>query len=222
MWRVHLALQLAKRPELNERQARIILDAISLSSPEFFANIAGGKLKLMFLKMYFDISALPLKKRKTSFRTASPNDKSDLWRTHLALFLVKRTELNEWQKRLFGCLSLPMLEYFCKCSVATLLERKMPETLYSFQQQIVDASLKSAKIFATLGDGSESVKRGVTYARSVLLKSINYKPLSDSSPYNSGLTVHLVAEMELMRGALASVQRNLIGARCTVLAMALM
>jgi len=37
LWNVHLALLLVKSPELNERQVRIILDAISLSTPEFFA-----------------------------------------------------------------------------------------------------------------------------------------------------------------------------------------
>jgi hypothetical protein len=137
LWRVHLALQFVKRPELNEGQVRIILDAISLSSSEFFtatndasaektkaddalqyttsarcipknkaaelfANMGGGKAEDDILKKYNDISALPLKKRKASFRNASSKTKADLWRTHLALFLVRLPGLNEWQKeRLF-------------------------------------------------------------------------------------------------------------------------
>ena len=36
LWKVHLALQLVKHPELDQRQLRVILDAISRSSPELF------------------------------------------------------------------------------------------------------------------------------------------------------------------------------------------
>lgn len=46
-------------------------------------------------------------------RNTSSNDKSDLWRIHLALFLVKRTELNKWQKVIIlAAMSLITAEYF--------------------------------------------------------------------------------------------------------------
>ena len=38
LWQVHLSLHLVKHPGLNESQVRLILDAISLSSPEFFTS----------------------------------------------------------------------------------------------------------------------------------------------------------------------------------------
>jgi len=38
LWKVHLALQLVEHPNLKPRQVRIVLDLISLSSPEFFAT----------------------------------------------------------------------------------------------------------------------------------------------------------------------------------------
>ena len=40
--KVHLALQLVKHPEFSEQQVRIILNAISLSTPELFADCKGA------------------------------------------------------------------------------------------------------------------------------------------------------------------------------------
>jgi hypothetical protein len=136
-WRVHVALYLVKRPNLNKSQRRIILDALFMASlaittndfsetaeknealhslrqrarkafrknevAEIFANIGDRKAEDDLLQKYKDISALPMKKRKDVFRKASAKDKSDLWKTHLALYLVKHPELNEWQKEtVFG------------------------------------------------------------------------------------------------------------------------
>jgi hypothetical protein len=218
LWRVNLALQLVQSPDLNKQQKRVILDAISLSSSEFFAasgdkskkiradsalqtlrrqalnafsnsqafelfaNIA-GKTEADILKMYYDVSALSLKKRKASFRNASSNDKSDLWRTHLALFLVKRPELNEWQKEIIlAAISLVTPEYFEVRPSNPAWRIKVREPLRFLEAQIVNAfSLEDgAKIFATLGDDTELAKSSA----SVLLRSINYKQLSDSGSYN--------------------------------------
>ncbi|HEX5883135.1 MAG TPA: bacteriocin fulvocin C-related protein [Pyrinomonadaceae bacterium] len=44
-WRVHLALQLVKYPNLSGPQVRVILDAISLSTPEFFVAASSASLK---------------------------------------------------------------------------------------------------------------------------------------------------------------------------------
>jgi hypothetical protein len=219
LWKVHLALQLVKRPELNERQVRIILDAISLSTPEFFAaggdtpakkfradealaslkrgalgafpngeaaelfaTLAGEKTEADILKMYYDISALPLKKRRASFINASANDKSDLWRTHLALFLVKRPDLNERQiETILAALSLTTPEYFEVLSNDPAWKEKVRDPSRALEGQIITAFPleEAAKIFATLGDDAELAKRNAA----VLLKNINYRPLSDSGPY---------------------------------------
>jgi len=218
LWRIHIALQLVKRPKLNGRQVRILLDAISISSSEFLAtgtpanngkadvfqalrrrafaafpkkeaaDIFAGSEKTEddILKMYYDISALPLTERKASFRNASANDKSSLWRTHLALFLVKRPELNEWQKEIIlTAMSLATPEYFEVGPKSPAWRTKVRDPLRSLEEQILAAFSfeDGAKIFANLGNYTEVVKRTPTHAWPVLLSSINYKQLSDSGPY---------------------------------------
>ena len=237
LWKIHLALQLVKHPELDQRQKRVILDAISLSSPEFFrtsnhksaqkakadhaleslkaralrafardqaaelfANIGGGKTEADILKMYSDISALPLKKRRSSFRNVGPNDQSDLWRTHLALFLVKRQDLNEWQKAIIlSAMSLATPEFFQTRSTDSAWKTKVRDPSRALEAQIVSAfSLEDgAKIFATLGDDEDLAKSSA----SVFLNRINYKPLSDSGPYKQWTNTRFAQEMELERSS---------------------
>jgi hypothetical protein len=216
---------------------RVILDAISLSRPEFFTttnlrptektkadhsleslrrraldafpsdqaaelfgNIADAKAEADLLKMYYDISALPLKKRKASFRNASANDKSSLWKTHLALFLVKRAELNEWQKAIIlAAMSLATPEYFEIRSIDSAWKAKVRDPSRALEGQIVNAfSLEEgAKIFATLGDDADLAKSSA----SVFLNRINYKPLSDSGPYKQWTSRFEGQEMALERGS---------------------
>jgi len=183
--RVYLSLQLVRHPDLDQRQVRIILDAISLSSPEastLFANVAIGKAEEDILRMYYDISALPLKKRKASFRNASAKNKSDLWRTQLALFLARHPELNQRQQDvILSAMSLATPDYFEVRSSDPAWNEKVQVPSRSLEEQIVRAFVltDAAKIFATLGDEEKSANS----SRSVLLKSINYKPLSDSGPF---------------------------------------
>jgi hypothetical protein len=212
LWKLHLALQLVKHRELDQRQVRIILDAISLSSPEFFTttthgptkkskadkdlgslrrralgaftnkqavelfgNIVDAKDEADILKMYYDLSALPLKKRKASFRNALADDKSDLWRTHLALFLVKRPELNDWQKAIIlAAMSLATPEFFAIRSTDSDWKAKVRDPSRYLEAQILNVFSfeDGAKIFATLGEDAELAQSSV----SVFLKSINYTP----------------------------------------------
>ena len=153
---------------------------------ELFANIVGGKADDDILKMYYYVSALPLKERKAAFRNASSKNKSDLWRTHLALFLIKRPELNEWQKEIIlTAMSLATPEYFEVRPNSTAWQTKVREPLRSLEEQIFVAfSFKDgAKIFATLGNDTEAAMLTPAHSGSVLLSSINYKQLSDSGPY---------------------------------------
>jgi hypothetical protein len=216
-WKIFLALQLVKHRELDQRQQRVILDALSLStSPEqvralraladdqgaeLFTNIGGGKTEADILKMYSDISALPLKKRRSFFRNASPNDKRDLWKTHLALFLVKRQNLNEWQKTIIlSAMSLCTSEYFEIRSGDPLWKTKVRDPARALEAQIVNAfSMEDgAKIFATLGDDADLVKSSA----SVFLHRTNYKPLSDSGPYKRWtLSKFAGQDVELERGS---------------------
>jgi hypothetical protein len=218
VWRIHIALQLVKRPKLNGQQARILLDAISLSSSEFlstgtpanngkadalealkrraFAAFSKEEAAAIFaesektdddiLKKYYDISALPLTERKASFRNASSNDKSNLWRTHLALFLVKRPELNEWQKEvILAAVSLATPEYFEVGPKNPTWRTKVQDPLRSLEEQILAAFSfeDGAKIFATLGDDTEAAKRIPARTGSFSLSGVTYKQLSDSGPY---------------------------------------
>jgi hypothetical protein len=220
---LRLALRLVKRPDLNKRQQRIILDALSLSSSEFFAasgeipakkakaddalqalrrralavfpknevadlfaKSAVGKAEHDILRLYYDMSALPLKERKTSFRNVSSNDKSELWRTHLALFLVKRPELDEWQKEIIlAAISFATPEHFDVLPSNPAWKAMVRVPLRSLEEQIVAAFSfeDGAKIFATLGDDTEAAKHTPSFSASVLLNSISYKQLSDSGPY---------------------------------------
>ena len=234
LYRVHLALQLVKRPHLNDRQVRVILDLMSLASPEFFksndtpsrkskanevlqsltrraqgafptgeaaelfAKVQGGKTEDDILRMYYDMSSLPLKRRKASFRIASSSDKSDLWRTHLALFLVKRSALSSRQTEvILFAMSLATPEHFEVQSSDPSWKVKVREPLRSLEEQIVSAfSLEEgSKIFATLGDDTELAKSNT----SVLLRSINYKPQSDSGPLNRWTYTRLQGPMEVER-----------------------
>ena len=129
-------------------------------------------------KMYYAMSTLPVGEVKALFRNASSNDKSELWRTHLTLFLAKRPELNERQKRIIlSAMSLATPEFFEMRSSDLSWKVKVQDPLRSLEEQIASAfSRKDAvKIFATLGDDTESVNCGTTYPGSVLLKNINYQ-----------------------------------------------
>lgn len=203
-WKVHVALQLVRRRELNDRQQRIILDALSSSdfaalpalrrralaafpkkeAANLFANVAGAKADDDLLSLYSDLSALPLKERKATFRNASSTSKSDLWRTHLALFLVKDPKLNEWQKEIIlTAMSLVSPGYFEVRSNSPAWKEKVRDPLRSLEQEILSAFSfeDGAKIFATLGGDTEAAKRT---SGSFMLSGINYKQLSDSGPYN--------------------------------------
>ena len=231
LWKVHLALQLVKHPKLNPRQVRIVLDLISLSSPEFFAtntpaekakadeaiellkrralrafpnsdaaklfaSISDSKTEAEILKQYYDISALPIKSRKAAFRSVSPNDKSNLWRTHLALFLVKRGDLSEWQRQvILSAISIATPDYFAVRSSDPAWETKVREPSRQLEQQIASAFVleDAAKIFATLGDDAVVAKSGA----SVLLKNINYNTLNDSRFYKRWTTTRL-SEQDMM------------------------
>ena len=149
--------------------------------PQQVRIILGRKADEDILKLYYDISALPLKKRRASFRSLSPNVKSDLWKTQLAIVLVKR-QLNELQKAvILSAMSLVTPEFFAVRSSDPAWKTKVQEPSRSLEERIVSAFSweDASKIFAKLGAEAESAN----ITASVLL-NINYKPLSDSGPFN--------------------------------------
>lgn len=137
-------------------------------------------------KMYYAVSTLPVRDAKALFRNASLNDKSELWRTHLTLFLTKHPELNERQKEIIlAAMSLATPEFFEVRSSNPEWKAKVGEPLRSLEEQIASGfSRKDAvKIFATLGDNTESANCSAIYVGPVLLEKINYMPLSDSGSH---------------------------------------
>jgi len=126
---------------------------------------------------YYELSALPVKETKAWFRNASPNEKSELWRTHLALFLVTHPELNERQKKVvLAGMSLVTPEFFEIRSSDPGWKAKVGEPLRALEEQITRAfsPRDAAKIFVTLSSHTESANCAAGYADSVLLKSVNY------------------------------------------------
>jgi hypothetical protein len=218
LWKMHLAMQLVNHSEFNKEQVQVIFDAISVLTPEFFAdtygtptdgakanealalltrravnaftseqaaelfvNVAGAAAADDNLNMYYALSALSVRKRRVAFRNASPDTKSTLWRTHLALFFVKR-ELTEWQKQVIWSASLLATpEYFRIKSGDPDYEAKVRQPNYSIEEQIFNAFSMddAAKIFATLGDDQESAQTNA----SLLLKNMNYEPFRYFGPY---------------------------------------
>lgn len=215
LWRVHLALFLVKRPELSQGQKGIVLDAISLASPEFFtgmtgrpearskgedamrslsqralsafpkdeaaeifANLGGGKVEDDLLQKYNQISALAMKQRKAAFRSTSTVDKSNLWRTHLALFLARRSDLNELQKEIV----------LTAMSVATprVFELRADRTaLHALEDRAIVAFTREdgAKIFATLGDDAPATTSNVDQGNPAPSRTVANLQTNGTGPY---------------------------------------
>lgn len=151
---------------------------------DLFDNLNDGQSEQEILKNYYELSALTLKGRKASFRRAAANNKSVLWRTHFALYLINHPELNEGQKEtILAAMSLATPDYFAVLSNSPDWKTKVRERSRLLENQIVAAfSLdEAAKIFATLGDDTQAAKPDPASSSPALLKSVNYKPLGDSS-----------------------------------------
>jgi hypothetical protein len=135
------------------------------------------------LRTYYVLSNLPINETKASFRNASAKNKSDLWRTHLALSIVNHPELNERQRKvILAAISLATPEFFEVRSTDSDWTAKVQEPLHSLEEQIINLFTvnDAIRIFANLQDSPEILKCGATFERSIL-KTVNYKP-----PINSG------------------------------------
>lgn len=170
-----------------------------------FGNVATERSEQEIIRKYYDLSSLSLKGRRASFRRASPAEKSGLWRTHLALVLVRRPELNEWQKDIIlATILLLTPEHYEVPSSSPEWKTKVREPSRLLEQQITLAfsSDDAAKIFTTLGDNTEAAKNSPIPAGSLSLKSINYQPVSDSGPYNQWIHSRFSAQdVELEQSA---------------------
>jgi hypothetical protein len=136
------------------------------------------------LRLYYQLSALPIKETKAWFRNASPNNKSYLWRTHLALFLVTHPELHERQKKVvLAAMSFATPEFFEMRPTDPGWKEKVSDPLRSLEVQVISAFSRNdaAKIFATLNDDIEALNGSTACAGSISLRNIDSKQLADSS-----------------------------------------
>jgi hypothetical protein len=124
LFRLHLALQLVKRPNLSKDQTDLILEAILAVGPDFydpagdransknfaqnvqaraglifspqevfeiFANLGGNQGDIDLFQKYAKVTASNFAiERRQDFSRLSPQDKSTVMRTHLALQMAKR------------------------------------------------------------------------------------------------------------------------------------
>jgi hypothetical protein len=221
--RIHLALYLARQPELNEDQKQVILEGMSFATPERYAMTSdspdwkanvegplrqfGGRILALFSKdegarvfatlgppepqdelfqKYRDVSSLSMAKRRTEFSNDSPKNRSDLFRTHLALYLAMHPELNAEQGKLIleaMSLATPTL-YDVRPDILNS-RTKLEERLRPFEDRMLALFSKdeAAKVFAMLGEP---------------------EPHSVSSPQSSSIT------KELRRGEWKNRGRNFL------------
>jgi hypothetical protein len=191
LWRIHLALTVAKRPELNREQRELILDAISLATPELFAisaenpiwktkvdeplqllrqralrayskqeaanifaNIGNDEIEKTILDAYLAISTLSLAERKELFAKANSKVKSDLWRVHLALYLVNRADLNHEQREVIldaMLLATPELFSLSPSDPQWKTQVDKPLQLVSERARAVFSKSEGAELFTMLG-----------------------------------------------------------------------
>lgn len=200
LWRIRLALSLANRSELSGEQQDVILEAISLATPELFsitsespqwkaqvdeplkslmqralkaypkkeaaaifANISDDKAELTLLQKHRDFSSLSLAERKELFEKLNSEEKSDLWRFHLALYLAHHPNLNREQRKvILDGMSLATPEFFSLSPDNPLWKVQVEQPLQLLNQRALAVFSKSegAEIFNALG-GQESFQSGL-------------------------------------------------------------
>lgn len=107
------------------------------------------------LQKYRDVSTLPMENRRVAFSKSSPQDKSDLFRIHLALYLAKHPELNGDQKQvILEGISVATPERYEMRSNDPQWKAQAEEPFRQFQTRALAlfSRAEAARIFATLGE----------------------------------------------------------------------
>ncbi len=105
------------------------------------------------LQKYRNLISLTMPLRKTGFRRASPNDKNELWRIHLALYLAHHPELStEQSKAIVDALAFLTPALFEESSDSRVWETRAWIKVFEGRVRAVFSTDVGAKIFATLGD----------------------------------------------------------------------
>jgi hypothetical protein len=178
---------------MNEAQKQLILESMSLTTPELygaprspdekarvdelmsqlqnrmltvfgreelariFGTLGAPEAQDDLFRKYRTISGVSMSSRRAAFGGATPEDKSDLWRTHLALYLARHPELNSAQgQTILDAMSLASPEFFL------IPPDKVQDHVTMFENRVQElfSRIEAGKIFATLGesDPSQTVK----------------------------------------------------------------
>jgi hypothetical protein len=180
----------ANRVEIVEADPHPLQDYQALSScaglgkSNVFTTSSASEVSA--LQKYNAMSALAMDQRKAAFRNASIVEKSELWRTHLALFLNKRPQLSELQKDVvLAAMALATPDWFEARSGAD--KRRVDVRLRSLEERIVAAFSKEdrVRIFATLGGEPAPCASTPDQRNTVLPNTINDNETTHLSPFNS-------------------------------------
>jgi hypothetical protein len=193
LWKVHLAVFLARHTALSNQQQEVLLAGISLATPELFQvqkndpawkskvdeplkSLAGRAVQLFskeeaaeifaqiptqvlqgddeLLQTYSALKALSMAERKMMFRNAPPKGRSDLWKLHLALSLLKYPGLTPAQQQIIlEGISLASAELF-ESGIKEGLQTKTEIQLQAFTNRVKQFFPKAegAQIFGQLGE----------------------------------------------------------------------
>jgi hypothetical protein len=151
-------------------------------SSAFTTSSASG---VSAMQKYNTVAALPMDQRKAVFRKASSKEKSELWRTHLALLLNKRPDLSELQKNVvLAAMALATPDWFQARSDAN--KSRVDVRLRSLEERIIAIFSKEdrVRIFATLGGEAAQCASTPDRRSTVLLNPINYNDTSTFGSFN--------------------------------------
>jgi hypothetical protein len=194
LWRLHLALAIARRPALQPGQQQVILEAISLATPELFeisrsdaswqqvvdeplqrlrshalevfskeqaaeilAQVPAQSEKYLqddVVESYASLDSLPMGERKSLVSRVSAQRKSDLWRLHLSLALIRTPNLrHDQQAVILSAIALAAPAFFDLRDKDPDWKSKIEGPLKVLQVSalIVFSKDEASKIFATLG-----------------------------------------------------------------------
>jgi hypothetical protein len=196
LFKLHLVLQLVKRPNLAKDQKDLIFESISTLTPnaydknnpekleksrrdgellgqkakalfskqeffEIFANLGGGTVEINLLRKYLDVSALSVLERKDVFRKESAQDKSNLWRVHLAFHLAKQSGLNSRQMEIIFeaiIFATPEIYEISRDSSEWRVKVHEPIQLFTIRALEVFSKDEVAEIFSNLGGKKPSLR----------------------------------------------------------------
>lgn len=140
---------------IKQFQGRVLYGFSRDEGAKIFAAMADLEGQDDLFQKYREVSELPMRERRAAFGNASPKNKSDLWRVHLALYIAKHPEINEAQKVIIlEGMSLATPELFDVRFDNPEWKTKVTEPLRQFKNHALGVFSKeeAGKAFATIGD----------------------------------------------------------------------